>query len=131
MRVLAIVLLAAACGGKTQGIKDPCADPCADPCKAGEPVTAPATNEVVTLVNLENGDRACYVYFQREDGTEVSFEGDFTLCPNNERDASTLIGAKVTYRTEKANVLAASCEGDIDCGESDEVDLVVEINAAE
>lgn len=127
MRVLAIVLLAAACGGKTQDVKDPCADPC----KGNQGGTEPAAPEVVTLVNLENGDRACYVYFQREDGTEVSFEGDFGLCPNGEIDASTLIGAQVTYRTERANVLAASCEGDIDCGESDEVDLVVEINAAE
>ena len=44
--------------------------------------------------------------------------------------ATALVGQRVTVTTRKANVLAASCQGDVDCGQSDEVDLVETITAA-
>jgi hypothetical protein len=57
-------------------------------------------------------------------------EGDFDLCEGGSHDASALIGKQVTYTTKRGKVLAASCEGNVDCGKSDDVDLVVTITAA-
>lgn len=95
-------------------------------CSSKKPApAAPAAAATVTLKDLQNGDRACYVVYE-QDGEEVSQEGSFELCS----DARALIGKQVTFTTEKANVLAASCEGDVDCGKSDEVDLIVTITAA-
>ncbi|MBX3160527.1 MAG: hypothetical protein KF773_31470 [Deltaproteobacteria bacterium] len=117
MRILIPILACViACGGS----KSPPAN------SAGQ---GPAASPVATLKELQNGDRACYVVLDKG-GEQVSLEGDFDLCPNNPHDASALIGKKVTYTTKKANVLAASCEGNVDCGKSDEVDLVVTITAA-
>ena len=86
--------------------------------------------KAVTLKELQNGDRACYVVFTTATGEEKSIEGDFELCKGSSKDATALIGKKVTYRAKKAKVLAASCQGDVDCGKSDEVDVIYEITAA-
>lgn len=111
--VFAIVVVA--CGGKSP-----------------PPIVAPAAGgaaSIVTLKALENGDRACYVVVESAAG-EQSIEGSFELCAGGPQDASALIGQRVTYTTERANVQAAACEGDPDCGQSDEVDLVISITAA-
>jgi len=111
---LIFVVLIAACSKK------------ADP----TPPTPPAApTPVGTLKELQNGDRACYVILDI-DGQEQSMEGDFDLCEGGPRDASALVGKRVTYTTERAKVQAASCEGDPECAESDEVDLVKTITAA-
>jgi hypothetical protein len=97
------------------------------------PTTTPAATTTAgptgTLVDLQAGDRACYVVL-RTDAGDQSIEGDFELCPGGARDASGFIGQAVVTSTEKASVLAASCQGDVDCGKSDQVDLVVTITAA-
>ena len=98
------------------------------PSPAAPTPTAPA-GPVGTLKELQNGDRACYVVVDTADG-ERSIEGDFELCPGGGRDATALVGQRVTWTTAKANVLAASCEGDMDCGKSDEVDLITTISPA-
>lgn len=113
-----LVLVLAACGGAST-----------PPVTNAGTGPAPAA-ETFTLKELQNGDRACYVVMTTAAGEEKSIEGDFDLCPSNSKDASKLIGKQVTYKTKKANVLAASCQGDVDCGKSDEVDLVIEISAA-
>ena len=83
----------------------------------------------VTLVGLEAGDVSCYVSVQ--DGEAVAdYDGDFELCEGGMSDATALIGTSVVLTTEKANVQADSCEGNPDCTESKEVDLVVGIEAA-
>jgi hypothetical protein len=102
---------------------------CPKEAKTTEPTAKPSAP--VTLLRLENGDRACYVVVQKADSTEDSLEGDFELCEGGQRDATSMIGKKITYTTKKANVLAASCEGNMDCGKSDEVDLVVTVTATE
>ena len=124
-KLAAILLLAvAACGGKAPVTSTTTSAPAAA-------AAAPAGQiGPVTLVSLENGDRACYVATKAADGTEASIEGDFELCPGASKDASALIGKSIVYTTEKANVLAASCQGDVDCGKSDQVDMVVSITAA-
>lgn len=98
--------------------------------KAAAPAApAPAAGPAGTLKELQNGDRACYVVVDTAAG-EQSIEGDFELCPGASKDASALIGQRVTWTTEKAKVQAASCEGNPDCADSDEVDLIVTITAA-
>lgn len=92
--------------------------------------TKSPTGPVVVLKRLTSGDRGCYPEFQGADGKDFTIVGDFELCPGGGRDATPLIGKKVTYSTEKAKVLAASCQGDMDCGKSDVVDLVSTITAA-
>lgn len=98
----------------------------ADTTAAAEPTGA----NTGTLTALTNGDAACYVELTT-DGGPVSLPGSFELCAGGGSDATALIGQTVNYTTEKANILAASCEGDVDCGKSDEVDLVMTITAAD
>lgn len=85
------------------------------------------------LVSLENGDRACYVGLSTTDDhatADQQLPGSFELCEGGTLDATGMIGQQVTYRTERAPIAAASCEGAPDCAESEEVDLVVQITAA-
>lgn len=118
MRIVsfAFPVLLIACGGKAAGPTAP----------TGGSGAAPA---VVTLKDLQNGDRACYVVVESADG-EQSIEGDFELCAGGAHDASALIGKSITYTTERAKVQAASCQGDPECSDSDEVDLVITIAPA-
>lgn len=114
--VVVSLLSLAACGGSSPAATSP----------GNAAAPAPV---VATLTGLENGDRACYVALDLDGGAQ-SIEGDFELCPGGARDASALIGQRVTITRERASVLAASCQGDVDCGQSDQVDLVVSITAA-
>ncbi len=113
--VTSLLALALACGGKA-----------AAPTPSAP---TPAAGPTGTLKELQNGDRACYVVLDI-DGAEQSIEGDFDLCPGAAKDASALIGQRVTWATERAKVQAAACEGNPDCAESDEVDLIVTIAPA-
>lgn len=117
LAVLTSFALLAACGGK------------AAPAAPGAASTAAGAGATGVLKGLENGDRACYVVLEDATG-EQSIEGDFDLCEGGAHDATALIGQRVTVTTRKANVLAASCDGDVDCGKSDEVDLVETITPA-
>ena len=122
-KLAAVLLLAvAACGGKAATTSTPTSAP-AEAAPAGQ--VGP-----VTLVSLQNGDRACHVAFTAADGTGSLIEGDVERCPGMSKVASSLIGWPIVYTTEKANVLAESCQGDVACGKSDQVDLVVTITAA-
>jgi hypothetical protein len=106
----------------------PSADPApttSTPDAAPEPATVVPTEG--KLVGLELGDRACYVHLETG-GAPVSIEGDFELCPGANNDASRLVGRTVIITAEKGNVLAASCEGDADCGKSDVVDVIVSLS---
>lgn len=87
----------------------------------------PTTGEGM-LEGLELGDRACYVQLDIE-GTKHAAEGAFELCAGQTRDASKLVGKRVAWKTVRANVLAASCQGDVDCNKSDAVDLIETLSA--
>ena len=115
-RLLLVMLVAAACSKK--------AAPTTTTTQTGGG-DAPA-GPVGTLKDLQNGDRACYVILDF-DGQEQSIEGDFDLCAGGPKDATALIGKRVTYTTERANVQAASCQGDPECSDSDTVELIVTI----
>ncbi len=119
-RFTVLILVVVACGGRPeQPVRNTTHGPYALPKDTG-----------VTLDELQNGDRACYVVMTTPSGESRTIEGDFDLCKGNPKDATALIGKRVFYRTKKAKVLAASCQGDVDCGKSDEVDLIYEITAA-
>nr|WP_315486201.1 hypothetical protein [uncultured Undibacterium sp.] len=99
---------------------------------SGAPVPAKKSakaSPVFTLKALINGDRACYVVLANKAG-EKEREGAFELCAGGPNDASALIGKRVTFTTERAKVTAASCAGNIDCGKSDVVNLIVSLTAA-
>ena len=115
---ISVFILLAACGHKAAP---------ATTAPTGGAAAAPAA---VTLVSLTNGDRACYVAFKGADGEEKSQEGSFELCQGGGSDASALIGKQVVFTTKVENVLAASCEGNMDCGKSDSVDMIETITAA-
>ncbi|MFY8148950.1 MAG: hypothetical protein ACOVNL_06995 [Prochlorococcaceae cyanobacterium] len=74
------------------------------------------------LRSLQNGDRACYAEVEDSQGVRRSLEAAFELC-----ERTDLIGRRVQLVRRTARVLAASCQGDPDCGRSDEVQLIVEL----
>ncbi len=122
-----LLLSAAACGGKSKP-----ADPAVAEDGAGDEAAAGETHEPVTgtLVEIQAGDVSCYVTLDKEDGKQETFSGTFEVCPAPE-EAHPLVGQKVTVTFERGNVLAASCEGNPDCPDSETVDLVNSITAAE
>lgn len=73
---------------------------------------------VATVTELVAGDRACYVNLvDANDKTTTQF-ANFDIC---EQD---LVGAQVRLTYETGNIIAFSCEGDIECGRSDRAILI-------
>jgi len=122
----ASVLFLAACGGKSS-------TPSMQPEGSGDGVeeTTEPTAEIVTLDGIEQGDAACYINITDGAGNAATLPGSFELCEAGGMDATGLIGSKVTYTTEKANMMAGSCGGDPECPDTEEVDMVNAITAAE
>lgn len=120
------LLLLAAIGGVAFAVSAGPAVPTSVQVPAKKPAKA---SPVFTLKALVNGDRACYVVLANKAG-EKEREGAFELCAGGPDDASAMIGKRVTYTTERAKVTAASCAGNIDCGKTDIVDLIVTLTAA-
>ena len=79
-------------------------------------------------MSVEAGDAACYVVVKDSTGAEYTHPGDFELCPGGTHDASNLVGFPVALSFTQGNILAAECEGDVDCGKSDTVKLVSAID---
>ncbi|GAB5520366.1 MAG: hypothetical protein RhofKO_26170 [Rhodothermales bacterium] len=89
------------------------------------PLTALAQTVLKTygqLENLEAGDVACYATLLDEEGASFTEMADFGVC-----DQTELIGEWVTLTYEIGTVLAASCQGDMDCGKSDTVALIASL----
>lgn len=133
--LLAFLALAVACDKPSEAptttpttpAAAPTTDPAAPTTSAPPPEPAQVVPAEAKLVGLELGDRACYVHLEA-DGAAVSIEGDFELCPGANNDASRLVGRTVIVVAEKGKVLAASCEGDVDCGKSDVIDVIVSLS---
>lgn len=62
------------------------------------------------LVNMVNGDIACYLAFDEIAGGPRDLMGDFDLCMSED-----LVGRRVGLSFEVGTVYAASCEGNPDC----------------
>ena len=61
-------------------------------------------------------------------GAEKTYPGEFDLCTH---DPIPAVGARVRIEWGTATILAASCEGNPDCPDSDEVQIVQKLVAAE
>jgi hypothetical protein len=75
---------------------------------------------VATLRGAQNGDVACYLELDDEQGRRYQEMADFDLCIN----ADQLIGKKVRMHFSVASVMADSCQGDPECKDSQKVALV-------
>jgi len=79
-------------------------------------VIPPPTTATVT--NLTVGDRACYVRLVDANGRNSTQFANFEIC---EQD---IVGAVVALTYETGNITAFSCQGNIECGESETVSLI-------
>ncbi len=70
------------------------------------------------IIGADAGDVACYLTIQAKDGSLHHHMADFDLCMPNH------VGKHTTFSWSQVNVLAADCEGDVDCGRSDQVWLI-------
>lgn len=70
------------------------------------------------LISLQAGDVACYAEVEIA-GEVQSLMAGFDIC-----EQEALVGKAVRMAWTEANVLAADCEGDVDCGRSDTVQLI-------
>jgi hypothetical protein len=108
---LLLILLAAGCGGSP----------------APAPGPGVGTDATYTLKEVSQGDAACYVTVVDAAGAETTHPGSFDLCPGGGADASNYVGFKVQLGFGKANLMAASCEGDPECPDTEEVEAVMSI----
>jgi hypothetical protein len=121
----AALVLVACGGGKADA---PATDNTTPEAPAGK---MPASGgQPVTLVEVSQGDMACYVVVKTAEGEDVTHPGTFDLCPGGEADASALVGTQVILTITKQNMMAGSCEGNPECPDTEEVDAVTAITAA-
>lgn len=71
------------------------------------------------LLEAVSGDAACYLQLQSDSGETFDESAVFELC-----DDPALIGQRLKLSYSVENVLAEECQGDVDCGLSDQVVLV-------
>lgn len=71
------------------------------------------------LLEAVSGDVACYLLLQSDSGETFDESAVFELC-----DDPALIGQRLKLSYSVENVLAEECQGDVDCGLSDQVVLV-------
>ena len=74
---------------------------------------------VATLQQFTAGDRACYATVTDPDGVETEQFASFELC-----DRTDLLGQSVQLTYESTSIIAASCQGDPACEESESVWLI-------
>lgn len=80
-----------------------------------------AADRTATVISLENADTACNVEMEFEKGAREIWPADFSICEKLSK------GKRFRFKTEKSKVIAASCQGDPECKESEEVDLIVSV----
>lgn len=72
------------------------------------------------IISAVAGDTACYLQIKDDSGMMHDEMASFDLC-----EAPELLNQPSEFSYERANVMAASCEGNPECTESDEVWLIV------
>lgn len=82
-------------------------------------------DEPVTLVSLRDGDLACYLTVRGAEGerTEIA---DFRFCQRTD-----LVGTRVLLTATQSQMLAASCQGDPECQQTEQVNLVTGVDPAD
>ncbi|MCE3003621.1 MAG: hypothetical protein LW860_13125 [Xanthomonadaceae bacterium] len=73
-----------------------------------------------TIVSLVNADTACAVELRDDDGAVRHESADFELCFQQ----PSLVGRRVALTWTEANVMAESCQGDPECGDSERIALI-------
>ena len=111
---LAAALALGACG--------PSEGPPAEPPVADAPAGADDGAPVLTVRALTPGDRACYVRLEDAQGAATEEMAAFEVC---EREA--LVGRRVRVTRQERAVMAASCEGDPACPDTETVLLVTAV----
>lgn len=71
------------------------------------------------IADLQAGDVACYLSFEPGDGQTYTEMAEFEIC-----ERTDLIGQEAHFEYELGNVLADECQGDPDCGKSQQVALI-------
>lgn len=107
-----------ACGD--QSTPAPEATPAATPAAAAPPGKIASG----TITELVAGDAACYVTLKPDTGDAVTEMAEFEICEKPE-----LVGTKVQLTWKQGEVLAAECQGDVDCGKTDKVWLISAVKA--
>ena len=90
--------------------------------------TGPARVEVAgetvptrgVALDIESGDRACYLTVRDDGGAATTVMADYSVC-----DSNAILDRRVYLEYAPSNVIAASCEGDPDCLETETVAMVV------
>lgn len=90
--------------------------------KTEAPAPPPGKVAGGTIRGLQSGDVACYVTLGTDKGEQVSEMAGFEICEKQD-----LVGKKVSLTWEEANVMAAECQGDVDCGKSEKVWLIASV----
>lgn len=147
LHFLAVCLLVSACSGgppsESTGVAST-GTPTPET-SALEPDTAGATSAPVAiasdaprvvygvLLNVSQGDRACYLTLGEDTGEEIDAMGaemdvlaSFDLC-----GPPDLTGQRVKLTLEPAEVMAMSCEGDPSCPDTETVALAIAMERAE
>lgn len=76
-------------------------------------------SQTETILEMEKGDIACYILLQDGNHYQHREKADFEVCEYRQ-----YIGHKVKVTYGYANVLAESCQGNMDCGRTERVRLV-------
>lgn len=118
-----VVVFALGCGGGEAPPSEVPAPPAAPAAEAPAAPAAEPAGEGPKLVSLVSGDTACYATFL-ENGVERQELATFEMCEHQD-----LVGSVVTITKEKANVMAASCQGDPECKDTEEVDIISSMTA--
>ena len=77
------------------------------------------TSYVGTVKSMQSGDVACYVDLIGDDGKIYQSMANFEIC-----DKRRLIGKRVNIFYEQGIVMAASCNGDMDCRRTETVWII-------
>ncbi len=84
-------------------------------------------NAFGVVKRLDSGDVSCVMTLEDDRGREFTEQGDFDLCFQK----PSLLGRRVALTYGMANVLAAECQGDVDCRKSERVALVTKARIVE
>ena len=74
---------------------------------------------VGTIQSLNSGDRACYVEIVDDQGEQSTEFADFEICQQQD-----LIGHRVQLTYASSEIMAASCQGNPECIETETVMLI-------
>ncbi|PZO22951.1 MAG: hypothetical protein DCF25_01500 [Leptolyngbya foveolarum] len=83
-------------------------------------ITVTPPPEVGTVSMLESGDHACYVDLVDANGESTLQFARFEICQQN------ILNTEVRLTYQPDSIYAASCQGDLDCKESDLVLLITQ-----